>query len=117
MRHKNLQEYVDFVDYTENVITMDGYNDCIIGVISTFEGKQVIAYDIDKVLTRLRERDGMSEIEAIEFFEFNMLGAWMGEHTPMFISTLTEQHLEPADGLPFEERKPWGDDTPSTLWD
>ena len=44
----------------------------------------------------------MSEIEAIEFFEFNMLGAWMGDHTPMFIATLTEQHLEPADGLPFK---------------
>ena len=105
MKHKNLQEYVDIVECTENVITMDGYNDCIIGVISTFDGKQVIAYDIEKVLTRLRERDGMSEIEAIEFFEFNMLGAWMGDHTPMFIATLEEQHLEPADGMPFKTEK------------
>ena len=90
MKHKNLQEYVDIVGiHRGHVITMDGgYNDCIIGVISTFDGKQVIAYDIEKVLTKLRERDGMSEIEAIEFFEFNMLGAWMGDHTPMFIATL-----------------------------
>ena len=102
MRHKNLQEYVDLVEYTENVMTMDGYNDCIIGVVSTFDGKQVIAYDIDKVITKLEERDGMSTIEAIEFFEYNMLGAWVGDHTPVFIAMLDEQHKEPADGRPFE---------------
>jgi hypothetical protein len=106
MKHKNLQEYVDIVGNTGDIMTMNGgYNDCIVGVISKFGGEQVVAYDIEKVLTRLRERDGMSEIEAIEFFEFNMLGAWMGDHTPMFIATLTEQHLEPADGMPFKAEK------------
>ena len=106
MKHKNLQEYVDIVGNTGDIMTMNGgYNDCIVGVISKFGGEQVVAYDIEKVLTRLRERDGMSEIEAIEFFEFNMLGAWMGDHTPMFIATLEEQHLEPADGMPFREWK------------
>tara|TARA_R110000787_G_scaffold273770_2_gene381583 strand:+ start:485 stop:832 length:348 start_codon:yes stop_codon:yes gene_type:complete len=111
MKHKNLQGYVDIVDYCDNIMTMDGYNDCIIGVVSTFGGDQVIAYDIDKVITKLEERDGMSAIEAIEFFEFNMLGAYMGEGTPIFMCHLEEQHKESPTGLPFEKRKPWGDDT------
>ena len=30
-------------------------------------------------------RDGMSNDEAIEFFEFNIEGAWMGDTTPLFM--------------------------------
>jgi hypothetical protein len=28
-----------------------------------------------------------SEEEAMEFFEFNVVGAWVGEHTPIFVDT------------------------------
>ena len=31
------------------------------------------------------DRDGMSYEDAIEFFDFNMIGAWVGEFTPIFI--------------------------------
>ena len=30
--------------------------------------------------------DGMTEEEAVEYFEFNIIGAWMGEETPCFLS-------------------------------
>ena len=29
----------------------------------------------------------MSEEEAYEYFEFNQMGAWMGEGTPCFLNT------------------------------
>ena len=29
-------------------------------------------------------RDGMSYEDAIEFFEYNTIGSWMGEGTPLF---------------------------------
>lgn len=32
--------------------------------------------------------DGVSEEEAIEFFEFNQLDAWVGEDTPGFLTKL-----------------------------
>jgi hypothetical protein len=31
------------------------------------------------------ERDGMTYEGAAEFFQFNTLGAWVGEHTPLFL--------------------------------
>ena len=31
------------------------------------------------------ERDGMTYEEAIEYFDYNILGAWMGEYTPVYI--------------------------------
>tara|TARA_R110002074_G_scaffold203297_1_gene371180 strand:- start:208 stop:564 length:357 start_codon:yes stop_codon:yes gene_type:complete len=103
MNPKNLQTYANrVVEGMESLVTMNGYNDCIIGVVTTFNGDQVIAYDIDKVIARLQERDGMSYTDASEYFDYNMLGAWVGDHTPIFISMLEEQHKEPADGPPFE---------------
>ena len=45
----------------------------------------IACYDKDKVIARLRD-DGMNWEEAVEFFEFNQLGAWMGEKTPCFLT-------------------------------
>jgi hypothetical protein len=39
--------------------------------------------------------DGMTEEEAEEYFNFNQLGAWIGENTPCFLTPLTlEQPLQ-----------------------
>jgi len=37
------------------------------------------------VLKILVDRDGMSPEEALEFFEYNVIGAGMGERTPVFV--------------------------------
>lgn len=42
-------------------------------------------YDETKILEKLVEQDGMSPAEAIEYFDFNIAGAWVGEHTAAFI--------------------------------
>ena len=34
------------------------------------------------------ERDEMTYEEAMEFFDFNIQGAWMGEFTPIYITKL-----------------------------
>lgn len=30
--------------------------------------------------------DGMTQEEAEEFFEYNQIGAWMGDRTPVFVT-------------------------------
>lgn len=65
----------------------DGHDDALIGVASRFGVTSVACYDIDKVVQGLM-KDGMSEDEAIEFFDFNIIGAWVGEQTPVFVRLL-----------------------------
>ena len=43
-------------------------------------------YDYDKVIAQL-ESYGMTYEEAVEFHEFNQLGAYVGDHTPAFMTT------------------------------
>lgn len=73
-------------EYPE-ALTMDGYDDCIIGVCTRFGQEPIVAYDRAKVILKLQQ-DGMTYEEAEEFFEFNQIGAWMGDRTPCFIERL-----------------------------
>lgn len=67
------------------MLAMDGYNDCIVGVVERFGQNPIVCYDKEKVIQRL-ESDGMNRDEAEEFFYFNQIGAWMGDSTPCFLS-------------------------------
>lgn len=80
----------DQFEVTE-LLTMTGFDDCIIGVVERFDSPPIVCYDKAKVIQRLMQ--DMSENEAEEFFAYNQLGAWLGEQTPCFI-TLTEPQTE-----------------------
>ena len=70
-----------------DLLKADGFDDAIIGVVQRI-GVQAICYDQDKVIEILIERDGMTYEEAIEYFEFNIAGAWVGESTPFFLQPM-----------------------------
>lgn len=61
------------------------FDEAIIGVAHRFGMDPVVAYDRTIVIDILA-RD-MSREDAEEFFEFNTIGAWMGDLTPVFIDT------------------------------
>jgi hypothetical protein len=66
---------------------MDGYDDCIIGVVEQFGRPPIVCYNRELVIRKLMD-EGMSEEESIEFFEYNQIGAWVGDYTPCFITLL-----------------------------
>jgi len=74
-------------EYNEEALLADGFEKALIGVAERINLGPVAAYDVEKILGILMERDGMEYSEALEFFEFNIKGAWMGEFTPVYIYT------------------------------
>lgn len=74
--------------YNEDLLFMDGYDDCILGVCLRYGQDPIVAYSLDKVLSKLVE-DGLTEEEALEFWEFNQVGAYAGETTPCFIKDIS----------------------------
>ena len=64
----------------------EGFDGAIIGMAERVNLGPVVAYDVDIIINILMERDGMTDLEAIEYYNFNIVGAWMGEFTPVFIS-------------------------------
>jgi len=72
-------------------LVADGFDDAIIGIGRQFN-TDIVVYDEEKCIKILMERDGMTDEEAEEFFEFNVVGAYVGEHTPVFVRV--GSHLE-----------------------
>ena len=70
-----------------DVITADGFEDALIGYAQQFN-KVTALYDREKCIEILMARDGMTRDGAEEFFEFNVVGAWMGESTPTYATIL-----------------------------
>ena len=77
-------------DNIESGLTADGFAEAIIGFSERIGRTPVVAYDRDKCIDILVERDGMTYGEAVEFFDFNVIGSWMGEETPEFITLYKE---------------------------
>lgn len=63
----------------------DGFDEAIIGYTRIAGREDVLAYDYWKCIDILKERDGMSAEDAIEFMEFNVICAYVGKLTPAFI--------------------------------
>ena len=80
----DIQELVEA--YDSEMLIADGFDDAIIGVSERFGRSPIVAYDKDKCIQVLMDRDGMDYEDAIEFFNFNVIGAWVGEGTPEFIT-------------------------------
>ena len=69
------------------------YEDAIIGIAHRFGAEPIVAYDYVKVLESLAEQfkqEGSNDpyIDALEFFNHNIIGSWVGDKTPIFIQTL-----------------------------
>jgi 3-keto-L-gulonate-6-phosphate decarboxylase len=61
----------------------DGFDAAIAGVAWTHQGPRVV-YDIARCLEVL-VAGGMDREEADEYLDFNVLSAYVGEQTPLFI--------------------------------
>jgi len=64
----------------------DGFDDAIIGMSTRIGDDSLIAYDYDKCIEILQRE--MSYEEAVEYMEFNIVGSYVGEGTPIFIKKI-----------------------------
>ena len=68
----------------EDVLLADGFGDALIGIGTQFN-RQLAVYDWDKCVAILQVHSGMSYDEAVEYMDFNVTGAFVGENTPVFV--------------------------------
>tara|TARA_B100000963_G_C22579751_1_gene650236 strand:- start:926 stop:1210 length:285 start_codon:yes stop_codon:yes gene_type:complete len=65
----------------EEFLKADGFDDAVIGVD---ESTLRLIYSTTRCVEILIERDDMEFDEALEYFDFNVRGAYMGEKTPIW---------------------------------
>jgi hypothetical protein len=62
----------------------DGFEDAFVGISRRCGQPTLAVYDYKRAVEVLMQRDGMTTEEAEEWMEFNVVGAWAGEHTPVW---------------------------------
>ena len=73
----------------------DGLEAAIVGRTMHQPGRDNPVYIVDyKKCIDILVGQGMAEDEADEYLQFNTVGAWMGEGTPIFMEELTEEDEE-----------------------
>jgi hypothetical protein len=82
----DMETALEYVGESEG-LQADGFEDCIIGVAERCSQQPLLVYDVNKIIEKLM-KDGLSYDEAREHYEFNIVGAWVGEGTPLFMEPI-----------------------------
>lgn len=77
----------------DGVLLADGLEGAFIGVMARFGQEPIAVYDLGKCLEILHESSEGSWLEAVEHFEFNVIGGWVGTQTPGFLVTCSVAEL------------------------
>lgn len=72
------------------LLFMDGHDNAILGIASKFHDFSVV-YSKKKIIENLCK--DMSFDEALEFYEFNISGAYVGESTPIIMDDMLNEFL------------------------
>jgi len=75
----------EIAELNPEAMMADGFDDAIMGMCIQFGAEPLVAYNYEKCLEILIERDRITRTEAIDFMEFNVMGAYVGLNTPVFI--------------------------------
>lgn len=86
-------------EYNEEALTADGFDDAIIGIVNQGgTSKFLVLYDSEKCIEIIMEQMKKDEEKpgegcdlytmAVEHFEYNVSGGYVGENTPMFLTKL-----------------------------
>lgn len=75
------------------MLKADGLDKALIGVGRRCGQPDILVYSVGDCLEAL-VAEGMTYEEAVEYFEFNIVGAWVGEETPMWVYDIEPELMD-----------------------
>jgi hypothetical protein len=86
---QTLCEYFSQWEEFEDTVFYDEFDAAFVGFGWQFNVGPVAIYNQDLVMDTLKAR-GMDEEGALEYFNFNIIGAYVGERTPIFLTDVND---------------------------
>lgn len=76
---------VDLDEYAEGAVLLDGLESAIIGIVEEFGHKRRVMYSKQMIINILCTRDLMTESEAEEYYDYNIIGLHAGDQNAIFL--------------------------------
>ena len=87
----NKEKFEELAALNPEALLVDGLNEAVIGFGHQFSNAPVAIYDYDKCIEIYMRDNGWDYDEAMDWMSFNVIGAWMGEGTPIFMTKFEEE--------------------------
>lgn len=86
----DIEALMDQLDQAQSLLLepRELFDAALIGITEGGKGPDVAVYDTAKCIDALAKQNNWDYEEAEEFFNFNTLGAYVGEETPVFVNVL-----------------------------
>lgn len=86
MKSKKIQQIIlsEYPDYAEDILLADGFDEAFLGIIQGAGQEPKACYDRDKCIEILM-KEGSSEEDAVEHFEYNIINSYVGLYSPVFL--------------------------------
>ena len=99
MNHNDIVTFIDEWDFENpsEIILADGFEEAFIGIGGQFHDEPVAIYDKNKCIDKLvndfksyadafdKRNDTDFYTQAVEYFDYNVQGSYVGKRTPIFI--------------------------------
>jgi hypothetical protein len=83
MTREEIEQHLENIG--EEALLMDGFDEALIGFSKRINEPLLAVYKWQRMVQILKNRDKMSYEEAVEYIEYNCIGAWIGEQTPIIV--------------------------------
>jgi hypothetical protein len=81
-----INEYLKSIG--ESALLADGFDEALIGFSQRMNEPMLAVYSYEKMVQVLMDNDDLSYDDAVEYVDFNVVGAWVGEQTPIIVMPL-----------------------------
>lgn len=88
LSREQINEYLEQID--ESALLIDGADAALLGFTNRVNSPLLAVYDYDKLVNVFID-DGMSYEDAVEWVDFNIVGAWLGDQTPIIVMPIIEE--------------------------
>lgn len=78
-----INEYLENIG--ESALLADGFDEALIGFSQRMNEPMLAVYAYEKMVQILMDNDDLSYDDAVEYVDFNVVGAWVGEQTPIIV--------------------------------
>ncbi len=94
MKAEDIKKFL--ASLNEDAVLYDDYDDALIGIAHRHGSGAIAAYDIAEVFKVIEKNLGPSctEKDAVDHFEYKVMGTWAGEHTPIFIEVMKSKEKD-----------------------